>query len=420
MVGGGEEAHDGTLMVEGRFLCVWNLIELGEIARARHEFDVASSLTAELRQPYLAWGAALTRVMFEQLEGHFADAEVLAQQALQLGQEAQNANATLVVGVHMLRVFYQRGRWDEMEPLRTTLARTYERISQTLRCYRVLLDCHRDRLADARRELESLATNDFVGLTRNLAWLFSIAHLAEAVAMLGDTRRAGILYALLAPFSGHNVTIGPVCAYGSVSRYLGLLAATMGEHAGARRHFEGARGMNARMGMRHEVARTQLDYAQMLLAGGDGAEAPRALALLNEALCTAHRLDLKPMVERGLALKLRAQGVGPSHGKTSIDAIAAAMVRSPREGHSHAAAHGMVTLMFSDMEGFTEMTERLGDLEAYKIVRAHNRIVREETQRHGGVELNFQGDGFLLAFDDPGRALLCAVAIQRDLAAYSR
>jgi len=75
--------------------------------------------------------------------------------------------------------------------------------------------------------------------------------------------------------------------------------------------------------------------------------------------------------------------------------------------------------MFSDMEGFTEMTERLGDLEAHKVVRAHNAVVRDEVRRHGGVELELQGDGFLLAFDDPARALLCAVAIQRDLGAYS-
>src|SRR5262249_36248465 len=232
-------------------------------------------------------------------------------------------------------------------------------------------------------------------------------------------RRASILYTLLAPFPAHNVTIGPVCAYGSVSRYLGLLASTMGEWQSARRHFEEALAMNARMGMRHELARTQLDYAQLLLVSGDGAEAPKALSLLNQALDTAHRLDLKPLVERGLALKLRAQGIGPANRKTSIDAITAAMQGSPRDVQSHAAPDGTATLMVSDMEGFTEMTERLGDLEAHKVVRAHNAVVRDEVRRHGGVELELQGDGFLLAFDDPARALLCAVAIQRDLGAYS-
>src|SRR5262249_45534784 len=163
-----------------------------------------------------------------------------------------------------------------------------------------------------------------------------------------------------APFPTHNVTIGPVGAFGgSVSQYLGCLAATMGERASARRHFEEALAMNARMGMREEAARTQLNYAQLLLDGGDGAETGKALALVNEALDTAPRLELKSVVERGLALKLRAQGVGPSHGKTSIDAITAAIQRSQRDVRPHAARDGTVTLMFSDMEGFTEMTERL-------------------------------------------------------------
>jgi class 3 adenylate cyclase len=75
--------------------------------------------------------------------------------------------------------------------------------------------------------------------------------------------------------------------------------------------------------------------------------------------------------------------------------------------------------MFSDMEGFTEMTERLGDLEARKVIRAHNQIVREQLAAHGGYEVELQGDGFLLAFGSARRALQCAIGIQRTLAAYN-
>lgn len=74
--------------------------------------------------------------------------------------------------------------------------------------------------------------------------------------------------------------------------------------------------------------------------------------------------------------------------------------------------------MFSDMEGFTEMTERLGDREAHRVIREHNAIVRAELRAHGGVELELQGDGFLLAFADPLAGLRCAVGIQRAFAAY--
>jgi class 3 adenylate cyclase len=75
--------------------------------------------------------------------------------------------------------------------------------------------------------------------------------------------------------------------------------------------------------------------------------------------------------------------------------------------------------MFSDMEGFTAMTERLGDLEAREVIRTHNAIVREQLAAHGGYEVELQGDGFLLAFSSARAGLLCAIAIQRALAAYS-
>ena len=81
------------------------------------------------------------------------------------------------------------------------------------------------------------------------------------------------------------------------------------------------------------------------------------------------------------------------------------------------APDGIVTLMFSDMEGFTPMTERLGDEEAYKVIQAHRTIIREQLAAHEGYEVEVQGDGFLLAFGTARRGLQCAVAIQRDFAA---
>ena len=43
-------------------------------------------------------------------------------------------------------------------------------------------------------------------------------------------------------------------------------------------------------------------------------------------------------------------------------------------------SEGEVTLMFSDMAGYTAMTERLGDRAALEIVQAHNEIVRRECE----------------------------------------
>jgi len=72
--------------------------------------------------------------------------------------------------------------------------------------------------------------------------------------------------------------------------------------------------------------------------------------------------------------------------------------------------------MFSDIEGSTEMTERLGDQKWMEVLREHNKIVRRNVKAHGGFEVKSEGDGFMLAFQSARRGLECAIAIQRAFA----
>jgi class 3 adenylate cyclase len=103
----------------------------------------------------------------------------------------------------------------------------------------------------------------------------------------------------------------------------------------------------------------------------------------------------------------------------SIYAVASLVERERPDLRAHAAPDGTVTLLFSDMEGFASMTERLGDLRAREVIRRHNRVVRQQLAAHGGYEVELQGDGFLLAFAEARVAVGCAVAIQRAFARYS-
>jgi class 3 adenylate cyclase len=80
---------------------------------------------------------------------------------------------------------------------------------------------------------------------------------------------------------------------------------------------------------------------------------------------------------------------------------------------------GTVTILFSDIEGFTEINERLGDAAAREILLEHNRIVRSHVERCGGHEVKFQGDGFMVAFAGAGKALGCAIDLQRGLDEWS-
>ena len=80
---------------------------------------------------------------------------------------------------------------------------------------------------------------------------------------------------------------------------------------------------------------------------------------------------------------------------------------------------GTVTIMFSDIAGYTAINDRLGDLAAHDLLIEHNRIVRDLVATHRGYEVKSQGDGFMIAFSSAGRAVRCAVAIQQALDKYS-
>jgi class 3 adenylate cyclase len=79
---------------------------------------------------------------------------------------------------------------------------------------------------------------------------------------------------------------------------------------------------------------------------------------------------------------------------------------------------GTVTIMFSDIAGYTAINDRLGDLAAHDLLTEHNRIVRDLLATHRGYEVKSQGDGFMVAFSSAGRALRCAIAIQQAFEKY--
>jgi DNA-binding CsgD family transcriptional regulator len=92
-----------------------------------------------------------------------------------------------------------------------------------------------------------------------------------------------------------------VACHGAADRYLGMLAATLGESERAEEHFERAMELNRRMGAVTWLAHTAYEYARMLLARGPG-ERARAGALLGEAAALAERIGMPALLGRVRAL----------------------------------------------------------------------------------------------------------------------
>jgi class 3 adenylate cyclase len=78
------------------------------------------------------------------------------------------------------------------------------------------------------------------------------------------------------------------------------------------------------------------------------------------------------------------------------------------------------TILFTDIVGSTDLTQRLGDAKAMDLVRIHDRIVRRGLIACGGTEVKHTGDGIMASFGSVARAIECAMTIQRELAEHAQ
>jgi tetratricopeptide (TPR) repeat protein len=137
---------------------------------------------------------------------------------------------------------------------------------------------------------ERVAEDDFAVLPRDMLWLGGICVLAQACALIGDAARARTLYEILLPHRERNVMIGIAVCWGSPERFLGLLAATLGDDDAAVAHFETAIARNEAGGIDSMYELVRRDYADLLDRLGD---AERAAALRAERLTAPGATEVK-------------------------------------------------------------------------------------------------------------------------------
>lgn len=78
---------------------------------------------------------------------------------------------------------------------------------------------------------------------------------------------------------------------------------------------------------------------------------------------------------------------------------------------------GTVTLLFTDVEGSTNLLHDVGAARYAQALVEHRRVLREIFDRYGGVEIDTQGDAFFVAFPEADRALAAAADAQEALSA---
>lgn len=78
----------------------------------------------------------------------------------------------------------------------------------------------------------------------------------------------------------------------------------------------------------------------------------------------------------------------------------------------------LATIMFTDIVASTDRVAELGDRGWKDLVERHHVVVRGLLARFRGREVDTAGDGFFATFEGPGRAILCAQAINAAASAY--
>ncbi len=274
------------------------LMALGEIGLARRELTVALKLARDTRQPFNLHVSEHYRSALALLEGRLAEAEEAAERSREWGRLLAGRDASGVYGIQMFGVRREQGRLAELAPVMRVLA-AGERGDGAWRPGLVAMLAELAMEEQVRRELDRVQAEGLEPLREGL-WLASLTYLADAAGAVAHEGVAALVYPVLAPLTGTNVMIGHgVACYGAADRYLGMLAATLGDVDGAARHFQAALDLDRQLGASTWLAHTAYEYGRVLLGRGDS---ERGGLLLAEAAGLAETVGMPTLLARARAL----------------------------------------------------------------------------------------------------------------------
>jgi DNA-binding CsgD family transcriptional regulator/tetratricopeptide (TPR) repeat protein len=298
----GEQLDDVELVSEATAWRVPGFVSLCDLEQAERELAVLFELAAETRQPFMLHVAEHYGSALALCRGRLAEADGRAQRSHEWSRQLVGRDASGVHGIQMFSVRREQGRLPELAPVVRLLARP-ERGTGPWRPALAVVLAELGMAEEAGRELERVRRDGLDALRESL-WVASLIYLADACSAVGDGTLAELVYAELEPLAGRLVMVGHLVAcYGAADRYLGTLAATLGEAERADRHFTAARELEHRTGALTWLAHSCHEHGRLLL----GRDPETASGLLAEAAALADRLQLS-----ALRARIAAHGAGPA------------------------------------------------------------------------------------------------------------
>jgi len=272
----------------------------GDMASADAGLDACTRAAEQLGQPALLWRAAYCRTNRDIGAGRLAEAEAMLPASDQLGEAGAAPDYPLYSQIPLGVIRLLQGRPEEAREVLAALAKDFPGLP--------LVDAplawaaaEAGRFDEARRTLDSFAKDGFAGLSRNYAFMPTLAYLCRLTARLADREAAAQLYELMLPHAAEVVT-SQATWVGPAAHDLGLLAVTLGRYDEADAHFAAATELERRMGSRAMLVHTTLEWGRALQYRGKPGDDARSLELLTQALDGARELELTGTESRIKAL----------------------------------------------------------------------------------------------------------------------
>ncbi|MCA1682529.1 MAG: protein kinase [Actinobacteria bacterium] len=409
-------AGDQEMEFHGHHLRLLALLQLADLLAVDAEVRACARLARELRQPRYDWQVTVFRAMRALMHGRYEEGDRLAKDAFDIGRRGRGELAIVTFGAQAFIARWADGRLAELEQGAEAFADSYPD-SAWPAAFALLLSEIDERERAAER-FAALAGDGFARILRDSNWLTAMACLAITCLYLRDVRAAERLHELLLPHADGCIPIlAGAASLGSTHVFVGHAAHAAGRLDAAIACYERGLEENARIGAAFFAPRVRWRLAQALLERAGEGDRAAALEHVERGLDEAQTLAMARERERLLALKLEQTTASSLDVASSIVEVARSVERSRPDLRRAAAPDGTVTIMFSDIEGSTLLTQTLGDLRWLTLLREHNAIVRDSCARQGGYEVGTRGDGFMLAFSSARRAIACALEIQAELEA---
>ena len=286
----GEELGNTEIRVEAMAWRVPSFVAVGDTASARRELPALRQTAEATAQPLFMHMAEQFGSAIALADGRLAEADAMAWRSYEAGQLLTGRDASGTYGIQMFGLRREQGRLAELAPVMRIITRVRPRARAMAPGARVAAR----RARNGGRGGPGARADHGEGLDpfRESLWL-ALAHLHHRCVrgLWATDGRGGTGVSRARTARGNtNVMIGQLVAcYGSVDRYLGMLATTLGEWQRAEQHFEHALAQNRQMGPSTWLAHTAVRVRAT--AAGPRRQRPAASGCAAERGGTARPAD---------------------------------------------------------------------------------------------------------------------------------